>query len=45
MPSWGEFRRQQTQRLTGRDRAFIADALAHAEGDPTEHHYFPIARR
>lgn len=41
VPSWGEFRRQQTQRLTGRDREFIADALAHSEGDPTEHHYFP----
>lgn len=44
VPSWGEFRRQQTQRLTGRDREFIADALTHTEGDPIEHHYFPSGR-
>ncbi len=41
VPSWGEFRRQQTQRLTGADREILAEALTHSEGDPIEHHYFP----
>lgn len=39
VPSWGEYRRQETQRLTGRDREIRADALAHVEGDPIERHY------
>ena len=38
--SWGEFRRQQTERLTGRDREILAGALAHAEGPPIERHFF-----
>jgi len=41
VPSWGEYRRQQTQRLTGRDREIQAAARAYAEGDPRETHYFP----
>ncbi|QHC67824.1 MFS transporter [Rathayibacter sp. VKM Ac-2759] len=41
VPSWGEFQRQETQRLTGRDREIRAAALAHAQGDPTERHFFP----
>jgi MFS family permease len=41
VPSWGEYRRQQTQRLTGRDREIRTAALAHVDGDPTERHYFP----
>ena len=41
VPSWGEYRRQQTQRLTGRDREIQATARAHTEGEPTEVHYFP----
>ncbi|MCU1526555.1 MAG: transporter [Frondihabitans sp.] len=40
VPSWGEYRRQQTQRLTGRDREIHAAAMAHSDGDPTERHYF-----
>ncbi|MCM6763895.1 MFS transporter [Rathayibacter sp. ZW T2_19] len=40
VPSWGEFRRQETQRLTGRDREIRAAALALAEGEPHERHYF-----
>ena len=39
--SWGEFRRQQTQRLTGRDREILAAVDAHTEGPPIERHYFP----
>ena len=39
--SWGEFRRQQTERLTGRDREILAEAIAHAEGAPVERHFFP----
>ncbi|PPF90139.1 MFS transporter [Subtercola sp. Z020] len=38
--SWGEYRRQQTQRLTGRDREMRAAALTHVSGQPTEEHYF-----
>lgn len=41
VPSWGEYRRQQTQRLTGRDREIQAPARAHTDGEPTEVHYFP----
>jgi MFS family permease len=41
VPSWGEYRRQQTQRLTGRDREIQAAARAHVDGEPTERHYFP----
>ncbi|MGJ0389381.1 MFS transporter [Microbacterium sp. CGR1] len=41
VPSWGEYRRQQTQRLTGRDREIQATARAHTDGEPTEVHYFP----
>lgn len=41
VPSWGEYRRQQTQRLTGRDREIQADARAHIQGEPRERHYFP----
>jgi len=40
VPSWGEYRRQQTQRLTGRDREVIAEAVAYCEGEPVERHYF-----
>jgi len=32
VPSWGEYRPQQTQRLTGRDREFQAEALEYSEG-------------
>ena len=42
VPSWGEYRRQQTQRLTGRDREIRADARAHSTGEPREKHYFPV---
>jgi len=41
VPSWGEHRRQETQRLTGRDREIRADALMCSEGDASERHYFP----
>ncbi|NEN05900.1 MFS transporter [Diaminobutyricibacter tongyongensis] len=40
VPSWAEFRRQQTQRLTGRDREILAEAREYCEGDPVERHYF-----
>ena len=40
VPSWAEFRRQQTQRLTGRDREILAEAREFSEGDPIERHYF-----
>jgi MFS family permease len=40
--SWGEYRRQQTQRFTGRDREIENDALHFVEGDPVETHYFPL---
>jgi MFS family permease len=45
VPSWGEFRRQETQRLTGRDRDIRAAALAHADGEPVERHFFPSDAR
>jgi hypothetical protein len=41
VPSWGEYRRQQTQRLTGRDREIQAAARAHTDGRRSEQHYFP----
>lgn len=40
VPSWAEYRRQQTQRLTGRDREILAEAREYCEGDPVERHYF-----
>jgi hypothetical protein len=40
VPSWAEFRRQQTQRLTGYDREVLAEAREFIEGDPVERHYF-----
>jgi len=40
-PSWAEFRRQQTQRLTGRDREIRASARKLSDGEPVETHYFP----
>ena len=41
VPSWSEFRRQQTQRLTGRDREVLAKVLELSEGQPREEHFFP----
>jgi hypothetical protein len=41
VPSWAEYRRQQTQRLTGRDREYRAAAIEFSETVPTEEHYFP----
>ena len=41
VPSWGEYRRQQTQRLTGRDRELQEAAHAQIAQDPSEKHYFP----
>ena len=41
VPSWGEYRRQQTQRLTGRDREIRTAAHGYADGEPREDHYFP----
>ncbi|GAA2069750.1 MFS transporter [Microbacterium hatanonis] len=41
VPSWSEYRRQQTQRLTGRDREIQTAARAHTESEPREQHYFP----
>ena len=41
VPSWGEFKRQETQRLTGRDREIRSAALVHAQGEPVERHFFP----
>jgi hypothetical protein len=42
VPSWGEYRRQQTERLTGRDREMRDAALAAVDGTPVERHYFPL---
>lgn len=39
--SWAEHRRQETERLTGRDREQLDAAAAHAAAPPTELHYFP----
>ncbi|KQM58014.1 MFS transporter [Agreia sp. Leaf210] len=41
VPSWAEYRRQETQRLTGRDREIRAAAMTHVDGDTVERHYFP----
>jgi MFS family permease len=41
VPSWGEYRRQNTQRTTGRDRELLAAAYALSESVPSESHYFP----
>jgi MFS family permease len=41
VPSWAEYRRQQTQRLTGRDREMRDAVVALSDGSPTETHYFP----
>ncbi len=41
VPSWSEYRRQRTQRLTGRDREIEEEAYAHASGPADERHYFP----
>ncbi|MET0862913.1 MAG: MFS transporter [Nakamurella sp.] len=41
VPSWGEHRRQQTQRLTGRDREIRSAVLEFCAGAPIERHYFP----
>jgi MFS family permease len=41
VPSWSEFRRQQTQRFTGRDREIRDAVIALSSGMPTEKHYFP----
>ena len=41
VPSWDEFRRQQTQRRTGRDREIEADVVQYVVGAPSERHYFP----
>ena len=41
VPSWAEYRRQHTQRSTGRDREMLAAAYALAESVPIETHYFP----
>lgn len=38
--SWGEFGRQQSQRLTGRDREILAAVHEHIQGPPIERHYF-----
>lgn len=40
--SWSEFRRQQTERLTGRDREILATAVALCEGTPSERHYLAM---
>jgi MFS family permease len=40
VPSWAEYRRGQTQRLTGRDRELLAVAYALADDVPIESHYF-----
>ncbi|HEX4444888.1 MAG TPA: MFS transporter [Galbitalea sp.] len=41
VPSWAEYRRQQTQRLTGLDRGLKNAVDGLSEGTPTEVHYFP----
>ncbi|MGN7800357.1 MFS transporter [Leifsonia sp. 22587] len=40
VPSWAEHRRQETERMTGRDREQLDAAVAYTSGPPTEHHYF-----
>jgi hypothetical protein len=44
VPSWSEYRRQQTERLTGRDREMRAAVLAYCTGVPAERHYFAANR-
>ncbi|UFS59944.1 MFS transporter [Subtercola endophyticus] len=39
--SWSEYRRQQTERLTGRDREFRDAVSALCSSAPVESHYFP----
>lgn len=39
VPSWSEYRRQRTQRLTGRDREMEQDVRALVTADPAERHY------
>jgi MFS family permease len=41
VPSWAEFRRQQTERLTGRDREMRAAVVELSQGVPKEEHFFP----
>ncbi|HEX4058353.1 MAG TPA: MFS transporter [Galbitalea sp.] len=41
VPSWAEYRRAQTKRLTGRDREIRQDVIDLSEGVPTELHLFP----
>ncbi|MEJ1230220.1 MAG: MFS transporter [Galbitalea sp.] len=41
VPSWAEYRRQQTQRFTGRDREIRQAVIDLSEGEPREVHYFP----
>jgi hypothetical protein len=41
VPSWAEYRRAQTRRLTGRDREIRQDVIDLSEGTPTELHLFP----
>lgn len=43
VPSWGEFRRQNTERLTGRDRETVAAAMRFVTGAPSEEHFLPPA--
>ena len=45
VPSWGEYRRQQSERLTGRDREIRAAAVAFCDGAPIEQHFFPSTPR
>jgi hypothetical protein len=39
--SWSEYRRLQTERLTGRDRELRDAVTAHTLAPPVEKHYFP----
>ena len=41
VPSWAEYRRQQTQRLTGRDREMRDAVVGLSDGKPSQVHYFP----
>ncbi len=41
VPSWAEYRRQQTQRFTGRDREIRQAVIDLSEREPREVHYFP----
>ena len=44
-PSWEEHLRQHGGRLTGADREFEQEAVAHATGPPEVAHLFPARRR